>query len=254
MGNLASFLTYGTGGLGALLRDALLPPRCLASGEIVAKQGLLSAATWRQINFITPPLCGRCGIPFAFEIDEGAAPLCGSCIASPPVYDRARAVFQYDSGSRAMVLGFKHGDRLEGAPAFAKWMTLAAADLLEDAPLIVPAPLHWQRLFRRRYNQSAVLALAMARLCGAGVSVDALARIRRTPSQGGLNRAARERNLRGAIEVRASRKHRVSGRNILLVDDVLTTGATAEACARALRRAGAARVDVICLARVVRTG
>lgn len=254
MRGLTSFLTGGAGRAGALLKDALLPPRCLASGEIVTRQGLLSASAWNRINFITPPFCARCGVPFPFDTGEGAELLCGACIASPPVFGRARAVFHYDDGSRAMILGFKHGDRLEGAPAFARWMARAAAELLEDQPLIVPAPLHWKRLFRRRYNQSAILALALGRLTGAEVCPDALVRVRNTPPQGGLNRAARERNLRGAIEIRPRRRALVHGRNILLVDDVLTTGATAEACARALRRAGAGRIDVVCLARVVRSG
>ena len=237
-----------------MLKDALLPPRCLASGEIVSGQGLLGAAAWSRINFIAAPFCARCGVPFAFDAGEGADILCGACIARPPAFDRARAVFHYDDGSRAMILGFKHGDRLEGAPAFAQWMAQASQDLLEGAPLIVPAPLHRKRLFSRRYNQSAILALALGRLTGAEVCTDALRRVRNTPPQGGLNRAARERNLRGAIEIRPRRKALVQGRNILLVDDVLTTGATAEACARALRRAGARRVDVSCLARVVRPG
>ncbi|HAK61815.1 MAG TPA: amidophosphoribosyltransferase, partial [Alphaproteobacteria bacterium] len=121
-----------------------------------------------------------------------------------------------------MILGFKHGDRLEGVPAFARWMAQASAECLQDRPLIVPAPLHRKRLFRRRYNQSALLALALGRLTGAEVSTDALRRVRNTPPQGGLNRAARERNLRGAIEIRQRRKSLVQGRNILLVDDVLT--------------------------------
>ncbi|MFZ5913654.1 MAG: ComF family protein [Pseudomonadota bacterium] len=254
MRDLSIYLTDGAGKLGALLVNALLPPRCLASGEIVTQQGLLGAAAWSRIHFITSPFCERCGVPFSFDTGDGGDILCGACIAKPPLFDRARAVFHYDDGSRPMILGFKHGDRLEGVPAFARWMAQASAECLQDRPLIVPAPLHRKRLFRRRYNQSALLALALGRLTGAEVSTDALRRVRNTPPQGGLNRAARERNLRGAIEIRQRRKSLVQGRNILLVDDVLTTGATAEACARALRRAGAKRVDVSCLARVVRPG
>ncbi|MEQ1888607.1 MAG: ComF family protein [Alphaproteobacteria bacterium] len=240
--------------LGAMLADAILPPRCLATGEIVDRQGQLSAKAWSAINFITAPLCAHCGQPFQFGLGEGAEFTCGACLADPPEFNRARAVFQYDAASREMILAFKHGDRMEGAPAFAAWMARAGADLLLDAGVIVPVPLHRKRLFRRRYNQSAVLALALARLGGAAVSVDALVRTRHTPSMGGLSRDARLRNLRGAIAVRPGREAILSGRKVLLIDDVLTTGATARACARALRRAGALQVDVLSLARVVRSG
>jgi ComF family protein len=244
----------GISGVGGVLMDALLPPRCLASGEIVDRQGQLSARAWSAINFIVPPLCGRCGQPFAFGQGEADEFICGACLADPPDYDRARAVFQYGDASREMILAFKHGDRMEGAPAFAAWMARAGAELLGDAHLIVPVPLHPKRLFRRRYNQSAVLALAVARITGKQAIVDALARIRHTPPMGGLSREARLRNLRGAIEVRPGRAAVLEGCNIVLIDDVLTTGATALACTRALRKAGAARVDVLSLARVVRTG
>ncbi len=239
---------------GLLLADALLPPRCLATGEVVDRQGQLSAGAWGAINFITQPLCQCCGMPFAFGSEEDTELSCGACLAEPPDYDRARAVFQYDDASRAMILAFKHGDRMEGAPAFAAWMARAGADLLADADLIVPVPLHRKRLFRRRYNQSAVLALALARHSAKRAAVDVLVRTRHTPPMGGLSRDARLRNLRGAIAVRAGREALLDGRKVLLIDDVLTTGATAQACARALRKAGVVRVDVLSLARVVRSG
>ncbi len=240
--------------LGLMLTNALLPPRCLATGAIVDRQGQLSAGAWSAINFISSPLCQCCGLPFAFGTEEDTEYACGACLADPPEYDRARAVFQYDDASRAMILGFKHGDRMEGAPAFAAWMARAGADLLADADLIVPVPLHRKRLLRRRYNQSAVLALALARITAIQAAVDALVRTRHTPPMGGLNRDARQRNLQGAIAVRAGREALLADRKIVLIDDVLTTGATAEACARAVRKAGAARVDMLCLARVVRPG
>lgn len=247
-------ILHRSGVLGAMLADALLPPRCLASGDIVDRQGQLSAAVWRDINFITPPFCICCGLPFAFDLGEGEDNSCAVCIADPPDYDRARAVFQYDDATRSMILGFKHGDRLEGAPSFGAWMARAGAELLGDAHLIVPVPLHRKRLFRRRYNQSAILALDLGRRHALAVGVDALVRVRHTPPMGGLNRDARQRNLQGAIMVRPGREQLLRGRNILLVDDVLTTGATAEACARVMRKAGAARIDVLTLARVVRPG
>ena len=155
--------------------------------------------------------------------------------------------------SRALVLGFKHGDRTHGAPAYGRWMARAGAELLREADLVVPVPLHWLRLFRRRYNQAALLAQAVARTAGVPVAVDLLARRRPTPSQGHLSAmAARRRNVRGAFAVRPGRAELVKDRRIVLVDDVLTTGATAESCARTLLRAGAAAVDVLVLARVVR--
>jgi ComF family protein len=240
--------------LGQMLADALLPPRCLATGEVVDKQGQLSARAWRDINFITSPMCRRCGMPFAFGFEADAELECGACIANPPEYDRARAVFHYDDASRSMILAFKHGDRMEGAPAFAAWMARAGADFLAEADMIVPVPLHRRRLFRRRYNQSAVLARFLARLGGKPAAMDTLIRTRHTPRMGGLNREERLRNLRGAIAVRDSRRAGLAGGKILLIDDVLTTGATAMACARALRGAGAARVDILTLARVVRPG
>ncbi|MGK2873030.1 MAG: ComF family protein [Alphaproteobacteria bacterium] len=240
--------------LGLMLADALLPPRCLATRDIVDRQGQLSAKAWSAINFITKPLCRCCGMPFAFGFEEDAELSCGDCLADPPDYDRARAVLRYDDASRAMILAFKHGDRLEGAPAFAGWMARAGADLLADVDLIVPVPLHRKRLFRRRYNQSAVLALLLGRSNGTPALVDALVRTRHTPPMGGLNRAARQRNLQGAIAVRPGRAAMLAGRKILLIDDVLTTGATAQACARALRRARVSRVDVLSLARVVQAG
>lgn len=235
-----------------ILTDAVLPPRCLASGEIVERPGQLSASAWRGINFIAPPLCTCCGVPFAFELDGPDAMLCGMCIANPPAYGRARAVFQYDDVSRRMILAFKHGDRLDGAPAFAGWMARAGGDLLAGTDLIAPVPLHRLRLWLRRYNQAAVLALALGRISGIAVAVDLLARVRHTPAMIQMDAAARRRNLRGAIKLRPSHAASLSGRNVLLIDDVLTSGATAEACARALKSAGVARVDVLTLARVVR--
>ena len=232
--------------------DLLLPPRCLACGAIVDRQGTLCAACWRGIAFVGPPMCACCGLPF--EIAAGPGALCGACVASPPVWRRARAALVYDDGSRPLVLGFKHGDRTHAAVPFARWMAHAGAELLAGSDLVVPVPLHPWRLFRRRYNQSALLARAVARHAGVALLVDAVVRRRRTPSQGGLNRRQRALNVRGAFRVRRGAVAQVRGRRIVLVDDVLTTGATVTACARALLSAGAASVDVLALARVVRGG
>lgn len=231
----------------------LLPPQCLSCREIVAEPGTLCGACFAKVRFLSAPCCAVCGTPFEFD-PGGADVLCGSCIRHRPAYDRARAVFRYDDSSRGLVLAFKHGDRIDAAPAYARWLARAGSGLIEGADLIAPVPLHWTRLFHRRYNQSALLANALSRLAGLPAVPDLLCRRRRTPSQGGLDRARRIRNVRGAFVVRAAARARVTGKRILLVDDVLTTGATVEACATALLKAGATAVDVLTLARVVRDG
>lgn len=231
------------------LLDTVLPPRCLSCSALVATTGSLCGGCWRDVDFLGHPFCAICGWPFAFEHGEGA--LCAACTARRPSYDRARAVLRYHEHSRRLILSFKHGDRLDAAPAFGAWMARAAGDMLTDCDLVTPVPLHRLRLFTRRYNQSALLAHALSREGGVALGVDVLVRVRATPSQGGLSRNERYRNVRGAFTARPSRRALVEGRKVLLVDDVMTTGATVEACARALRKAGARRVDVLTLARVV---
>jgi ComF family protein len=206
------------------------------------------------VTFLGPPLCRGCGFPFelapAAPAAEGA--LCAACHADPPAFDRARAVMAYDAGSRGLVLAFKHADRTEAAPPFARWMARAGAELLAEADVIAPVPLHRWRLLARRYNQAALLANQLGRLSGLPVVPDLLVRRRNTPSQGRLSAAGRSRNVAGAFAVHPRHAARVRGRCVLLVDDVLTTGATVAACTRVLRRAGAGQVDVLTLARVVR--
>lgn len=243
-----------------LALDALLPPQCLSCAELVSEPGALCATCWSSLRFIAAPHCRICGWPF--EVDpqpeEAAAEapptdlVCGACLREPPTFDRARAVLAYDDASRGLILGFKHADRTHGAPAFARWMARAGAELLLTADVVAPVPLHWSRLLARRYNQAALLANGLAELAGKRSVPDLLMRRRRTPSQGRLSRAERLRNVAGAFAVRPSRLSEVRGRRIVLVDDVLTTGATVGACAAVLRRAGAASIDVVSLARVVR--
>jgi len=228
--------------------DIVLPPRCLGCGVTVDQNGLLCGDCWSGLSFIAPPLCDCCGLPFAYQV--AARSRCAACLASPPEFDRARAVLVYDDASRRLVLGFKHADRLEGAPAFGRWLARAGAELTAAADLIVPVPLHRWRLFRRRYNQAGLLALALGRVAERPVVPDLLVRRRATPTQGGLGRRGRQRNVAGAFALRPGREPQVRGRRVLLVDDVHTTGATLNACARALRRAGAASVDALTLARV----
>lgn len=228
--------------------DLLLPPLCLACRAPVARQGGLCAGCWGAIHFLAAPSCQRCGEPFAEAVASGA--ICGVCAQEPPPYDRARAVFRYDEHSKGLVLSFKHADRPGLARYFAPWMARAAGELLTGADLLAPVPLHRWRLLHRRYNQAALLAQGLARRSGVRCIPDLLRRTRHTPSQRALGREARERNLKGAIEL-AKTAALVAGKSVLLVDDVLTTGATLGECVRVLRAAGASRVDVVTLARVV---
>lgn len=230
--------------------DILLPPQCLGCARIVPEPGTLCAGCWEHIDFLGQPLCHACGAPF--EFDHGADTLCGVCARERPVFGRARAVMRYDDQSRDLILGFKHADRTFAAPAFARWMVRAGVGLINDADLVVPVPLHRLRLWRRRYNQAALLALGIAKLAGRQTVPDLLLRTRATPSQGRLSAAQRRVNVRGAFAVRPQRRDLLAGKRVLLVDDVMTTGATVSASARVLLRAGAAAVDVVTLARVVR--
>jgi ComF family protein len=232
------------------LLDAILPPRCLKCGEIVADHGALCGRCWPELRFLGPPCCACCGLPFEFEMGEGS--LCAACIAERPRYDRARAALTYDDASRDLILRFKHADRIDGAATFAGWMVRAGAALIDSADVIAPVPLHRWRLIRRRYNQAAILANEIGHLRGKHVIPDLLVRRRATPSQGHLGRGQRRRNVAGAFTVHPGGAQVAQGARILLIDDVLTTGATAEACAKTLRNAGASSVDLLVLARVVR--
>jgi ComF family protein len=175
-------------------------------------------------------------------------------MARPRAFDAARAACLYDEHSRDPILKLKHADRTDLAPLFVRWLSRAAAELLEEAEAIAPAPLHPLRLLRRRYNQAAEIARPLAKLSGVPYLPDALVRRRATETQGGKSGTHRRRNVAGAFHVPDRRRAQVEGRRILLIDDVLTTGATAEGCARALKRAGAARVDLAVLARVKEAG
>ena len=232
--------------------DAVVPPTCPSCREQVAEPQALCARCWSQLAWIDRPWCERCGLPFDYATGLSGTPVCAPCLARPPVCAKSRAALRYDQGSRGLVLAFKHADRTQNAPAFAAWMMRAGADALDGADLLVPVPLHWTRLVRRRFNQAALLARALSKRTGVPVATDALARVRMTRTQGDLTRAQRRINVRGAFKTRATASLR--GKTVVLIDDVMTTGATFEACARALRRAGAKEVRALALARVVRPG
>lgn len=233
---------------GAGFIDLLLPPRCPSCRVIVERDGSFCAPCWSRLQFLTAPMCACCGLPFAYS--SGPDALCGACTQTPPPFDRARAALVYNGGSAGLVLALKHGDRTGLARVMAGMMARAAAPMLAERPILVPVPLHARRLRARRFNQAALLARALARSADLPVITAALARLRDTPMSRGMSRRQRAENVRGTIRVRSGAAARIKGAHILLVDDVMTTGATAEACARALRRAGARRIDIVTFARV----
>jgi ComF family protein len=230
------------------LRDAALPRLGAACREPVEGDGLCPAC-WSKLSFIARPYCERLGIPFVY--DPGPGILSMQAIADPPAYNRARATVRFEEVSRALVHALKYGDRLDLAPVMGRWTANAGREILTGADALVPVPLHWRRLWARRFNQSAALAAAISAASGVPVATAALKRVKATAQQVGLSRAERAANVQGAFRVPEDARTEVAGRRLVVVDDVLTSGATVEGCARALLRAGAANVDVLVFARVV---
>ena len=230
--------------------DTVLPPRCIITGEIVDRQGMISPQAWARLNFIASPQCTRCGIPFDFEAFEGMA--CNSCLERPPPFETARAALKYDEASRYMILGFKHADQTHAVLAFVPWLEKAGAQMLKTADYLMPVPLHRWRLLSRRYNQAALIAQALSRQVDVPVLVDGLMRVRATEVQGYKKAAERHRNVKSAFALNPKYTEHVRGRSIVLIDDVYTTGATVKECTKTLLSAGAGRVDILTLARVVR--
>jgi ComF family protein len=253
-----SIFTHLRGALGAcrsawrhsarLALDIALPTLCVACREPVDGEGVC-AECWGKLSFIAPPFCPRLGIPFVY--DPGPGLLSMEAIADPPAYARARAAVRYDDVARTLVHALKYQDRTDLAPAMGRWMARAGDELLDEADVLVPVPLHWKRAWGRRYNQSGALARVIERQSGVKVASGALRRVRPTQQQIGLSRTQRASNVQGAFKVAADRQSLIQGRRVVLIDDVLTSGATVDACARALLRAKAAAVDVLVFARVV---
>jgi ComF family protein len=252
------FLSHLRGALGAcrgawsctakLALDIVLPTLCVTCREPVDGEGVC-AECWAKLSFIEPPYCPRLGIPFVY--DPGPELLSMEAIANPPAYARARAAVRYDDVARSLVHALKYQDRTDLAPTMGRWMARAGRELLKDADVLIPVPLHWRRGWSRRYNQSGALARVIERHSGVRLASEALRRIRRTEQQNGLSRTQRASNVQGAFKVAPERNGDVAGRRVILIDDVLTSGATIDACARALLRAKAASVDVLVFARVV---
>jgi ComF family protein len=237
-------------GFGRAAADLVFPPACLNCRQATDVAGSLCAACWGKVRFIERPFCERLGTPFAADLGaEGL--LSPEAVANPPVYARARAVAGFDDGPvRQLLHKLKYSDRMELAKPLGAWMARAGGELLVDADLLVPIPLHPHRLMERRFNQANALAQAVSAASGVRADPFALIRVKPTASQVGLSRPQRALNLQGAFRVPEEMAGQVEGRAIVLVDDVMTTGATLNAAARALLRAKAKRVDVLVFALV----
>lgn len=230
--------------------SVVLPHRCLTCGAVMTDANGLCMTCWEKMTFLGEPCCRICGYPF--ELNEGRHALCTACTIRHPDYDRARAVFAYDDTSRDLILAFKHGDQTQGAAAMATWLARVAAGMAAEADIVAPIPLHRKRLWQRRFNQAALIAQHAARLWNRPYCPDLLRRSRATVSQGHMGLKARHRNVKRAFTLPDRHRDLVDGQTILLIDDVLTTGATVEECSRVLKGAGASCVYVATLARVPR--
>ena len=238
-------------GLAHAAIDTVFPPACLNCRESTGASGSLCATCWAQVRFIERPFCDRLGTPFAMDLGNDGL-LSPEAVADPPVYARARAVAHFEDGPvRRLVHQLKYSARMELAKPLGAWMARAGNEILAEAEVLVPVPLHRRRLAVRRFNQAHALAQAISAQCGVPADPFILARVKPTPSQVGLSRSQRALNLQGAFRVSDGMAARIEGRAVVLIDDVMTSGATANAASRALLRSGAKRVDVLVFARAI---
>ena len=229
--------------------DVILPPRCPVSGDLVDEHGMISAQIWAGLSFISEPYCTCCGIPLDFESETDMH--CMACIDYPPVFHTARAAIRYEGVGRDLVLGFKHGDKTHLAQSFIPWIEQVGKEVLDRADYLIPVPLHPWRLVSRRYNQATLMAEVLSKSSNVPYLPLALKRIRSTPSQGHLTFAERKKNVRSAFGLNPKYQSVIEGKALVLIDDVYTTGATVNECAKLLYKNGAKRVDVLTLARVM---
>jgi ComF family protein len=230
--------------------NLIFPPQCLSCKARVPTSGTLCLECWQQVQFITDPMCACCGLPFEHSIGEHA--LCGECMNERPIYAHARAAFRYDEYSRKLITSFKYSDHTELAKIYATWLAKAGGELIATSDYIIPVPLHYWRFISRRYNQSALLAQALGKKTGIKYLPTALKRTRHTKAQTGLSKTERSKNVSGAFTLNTRYKSLIKGKNILLIDDVLTTGATINQCSKQLLKSGAMQVNVLTLARTIR--
>ena len=237
----------------ATIIDLILPPRCVVTGEIVDGIGTISGQIWQDISFIDKPNCAICGLPFDFYLDtDENTSICGSCIEKKPLFDKARSAIIYDDNTKSIILAFKYGDRLNLKTSFSNWIIRIGKEVLLDSDIIVPVPLHRRRLWQRRYNQSAILSAEIAKNFSDIEHIpQLLKRTRQTTPQKGLSKKERHLNIAGSIAVKEKYLDKITGKNICIIDDVYTSGATINECAKILKKAGAKNVYALTIARVI---
>lgn len=237
--------------------NIFIPPRCVNCGENVIANHQLCAACWREITFITEPFCKTCGQPLDWEVPvSNSDNQCMSCYGHPPVYTQARSSVVYNEAAKKLLLRFKHGDATHLAFIFAQWLKQSAESFSTQADYLIPVPLHWTRLLQRRYNQSALLAMSLLKVTDHKLTYAPymLRRRRRTPSQGHKTTRQRYENVKQAFVVPNRYRTNLKGKRVLLIDDVMTTGATLQECSRTLKQAGCKAVVILTVARVLKGG
>lgn len=232
---------------GSRLLNLLLPARCLHCGTSVDEVNTVCSACWQQMHFLSAPFCDTCSQPFDFTMPEGSE--CAACAQTPPQFDKARSVLVYNEHSRKLISEFKYSDRIHASKAYGKWMARAGKDILKDADVIIPVPLHSKRLKKRLYNQAALLAQVIAKEANITYNPIVLQRIKHRPPQAGLNKAERQKNIKGVFALKPN--HTLKGKHVVLVDDVMTTAATINECCRILKEAGVASVSALTLAKTI---